>query len=94
MTYLEAQSLVDNEQKQTYYSTSPLNVGKVNIIRVGEDGFIYQRETEYIEVVGIAEILCDDFTIDIDKWSFSETILHRKKISVHEVLQVGDAKWK
>ena len=94
MTYLEAQSLVDNEQKQTYYSTSPLNVGKVNIIRVGEDGFIYQRETEYIEVVGIAEILCDDFTIDIDKWSFSETILHRKKISVHEVLQVGDVKWK
>ena len=94
MTYLEAQSLVDKEQKQTYYSTSPLNCGKVDIIRVGEDGFVYLRETEYIEVVGIAEILCDDFTVDIDKWRFSETILHRKNISVNEILQVGDAKWK
>ena len=78
MTYFEAQKLVDNEQEQSYYSTSPLNVGKVYIIRVGEDGFVYRRETEYIEVVGIAEILCDDFTVDIDKWSFSETIVHRK----------------
>ena len=78
MTYFEAQELIDNEQKQTYYSTSPLNVGKVYIIRVGEDGFVYRRETEYIEVVGIAEILCDDFTVDIDKWSISEVVLVRK----------------
>ena len=94
MTYLEAQSLVDNEQKQTYYSTSPLNVGKVDIVMVGEDGFVYRRETEYIKVVGIAEILCDDFTVDIDKWNFSETIVHRKNIFVNEILQVGDAKRK
>ena len=94
MTYLEAQSLVDNEQKQTYYSTSPLNVGKVDIIRVGEDGFGYRRETEYIKVIGIAELLCDDFTLDIDKWSFSEMIVRRKNISANEILQVGDAKWK
>ena len=79
MTYLEAQSLIDNEQKQTYYSTSPLNVGKVDIIRVGEDGFIYRRETDYIEVVGIAESLCDNFTVDIDKWNISEIVVRRKK---------------
>lgn len=79
MTYLEAQSLVYKEQKQTYYSTSPLNVGKVDIVMVGEDGFVYRRETEYIEVVGIAEILCDNFTVDIDKWNFSEIVVRRKK---------------
>ena len=78
MTYLEAQSLVYKEQKQTYYSTSPLNVGKVDIVMVGEDGFVYRRETEYIEVVGIAEILCDNFTVDIDKWNFSEIVVRRK----------------
>ena len=84
MTYLEAQSLVYKEQKQTYYSTSPLNVGKVDIVMVGEDGFVYRRETEYIEVVGIAEILCDNFTVDIDKWNFSEIVVRRKKdISVN-----------
>ena len=79
MTYLEAQSLVYKEKKQTYYSTSPLNVGKVDIVMVGEDGFVYRRETEYIEVVGIAEILCDNFTVDIDKWNFSEIVVRRKK---------------
>ena len=72
MTYLEAQSLVYKEQKQTYYSTSPLNVGKVDIVMVGEDGFVYRRETEYIEVVGIAEILCDNFTVDIDNGIFQK----------------------
>ena len=81
MTYFEAQSLIDNEQKQTYYTTSPLNVGKVDIIRVGEDGFLYRRETEYMEAVGIAEILCNNFTINIDRWRFSEITVFRKNIS-------------
>ena len=45
MTYIEAQKLIDHEQNEKYYSTSPLNTGNVNIIRVGEDGFIYTRET-------------------------------------------------
>ena len=39
MTYFEAQEIIDNEQKQSYYSTSPLNTGEVAILRVGEDGF-------------------------------------------------------
>ena len=78
MTFFEAQILVDNEQEQSYYSTSPLNTGKVDIITVGENGFIYRRETDYIEVVGVAEMLCDYFTIDIGRWNFSEIVVHRK----------------
>ena len=86
--------LTMNRNKPIIPHPPPLNTGEVAILRVGEDGFIYRRETEYIEVVGIAEILCDDFTVDIDKWSFSETIVHRKNIFVNEILQVGDAKKK
>ena len=78
MTYIEAQKLIDHEQKEKYYSTSPLNSGKVNIIRVGEDGFIYTRETEYVKVVGIAELLSDNFTLYIDEWCFSEVVVVRK----------------
>ena len=78
MTFFEAQILVDNEQEQSYYSTSPLNTGKVDIITVGENGFIYRRETDYIEVVGVAEMLCDYFTSDIGRWNFSEIVVHRK----------------
>ena len=78
MTFFEAQILVDNEQEQSPYFTSPLIVGKVDIITVGENGFIYRRETEYIEVVGVAEMLCDYFTIDISRWNFSEIVVHRK----------------
>ena len=78
MTFFEAQILVDNEQEQFYYSTSPLNTGKVDVITVGENGFIYRRETEYIEVVGVAEMICDYFTIDISRWNFSEVVVHRK----------------
>ena len=80
MTYFEAQELIDNEQKQSYYSTSPLNTGEVAILRVGEDGFFYTRETEYIRTVGIAEMLCDNFTVNIDKWRFSEIVVRRKNI--------------
>ena len=79
MTYFEAQELIDNEQKQTY-CTSPLNTGKVDIITVGEDGFIYRRETDYIVVVGVAEMLCEHFNIDVDCWTFSETVVHRKLV--------------
>lgn len=78
MTFLEANSLIEHEQKERYYCTSPLNCGSIQVLKVGEDGFVYRRETEYIEVVGVAEILCDDFTVDIDKWSFSEMVVHRK----------------
>ena len=78
MTYIEAQKLIDHEQKQSYYCTSPLNTGKVAIVRVGEDGFIYTRETEYVKVAGIAELLCDNFTLDIGDWSFSEVVVVRK----------------
>ena len=78
MTFFEAQLLVDKEQEHTYYLTSPLITGKVDVITVGENGFIYRRETEYIEVVGIAELLCDYFTIDISRWNFSEIVVHRK----------------
>lgn len=81
MTYFEAQSLVDNEQKQTYYTTSPLNIGKVYILKVGEGGFLYRRETEYMVAVGIAEILCNNFTTNIDRWRFSEITVFRKNIS-------------
>ena len=80
MTYFDAQELIDNEQKQSYYSTSPLNTGKVDIITVGEDGFIYRRETDYIVVIGVAEMLCEHFTIDIDRWNVSETVVHRKLV--------------
>ena len=78
MTYIEAQKLIDHEQNEKYYSTSPLNCGKVEIIRVGEDGFIYSRETEYVKVAGIAELLCDNFSVDISDWSFSEVVVVRK----------------
>ena len=78
MTYIEAQKLIDHEQNEKYYSTSPLNCGKVEIIRVGEDGFIYSRETDYVKVVGVAELLCDNFTVDISDWSFSEVVVVRK----------------
>ena len=78
MTYFEAQELIDNEQKQSCYSTSPLNTGEVAILRVGEDGFFYTRETKYIRTVGIAEMLCDNFTVNIDKWRFSEIVVKRK----------------
>lgn len=78
MTYFEALELIDNEQKQNYYSTSPLNTGEVTILRVGEDGFLYTRETEYMRTVGIAELLCDYFTVNIDKWRFSEIVVRRK----------------
>ena len=77
MTYFDAQELIDNEQKQTY-STSPLNIGEVGILRVGEDGFFYKRETEYVLTVGIAKLLCDNFTVNIDKWHFSEIVVKRK----------------
>ena len=77
MTYLEAQALIDSETKERY-PTSPLTVGKVDIIRVGEDGFLYYRETEHIKSVGIAEMLCDNFTVNIDNWRFSEVVLVRK----------------
>lgn len=77
MTYFEAQALIDSE-KEERYPTSPLTVGKVDIIRVGEDGFIYTRETEYVKVAGIAELLCDNFTVDICDWRFSEVALVRK----------------
>ena len=77
MTYLEAQALIDSE-KEERYPTSPLTVGKVDIIRVGEDGFIYTRETEYVKVAGIAELLCDNFTININNWRFSEVVVVRK----------------
>lgn len=76
MTYLEAKALIDSE-KEERYPTSPLTVGKVDIIRVGEDGFLYFRETEHIKSVGIAEMLCD-FTVNIDNWRFSEVVLDRK----------------
>ena len=78
MTYIEAQKLIDHEQSEKYYSTSPLNCGKVEIIRVGEDGFIYTRETEYVKVAGIAELLCDNFSVDVSDWSFSEVVMVRK----------------
>lgn len=78
MTYFEAQELIENEQKQNYYSTSPLNCGTIQVLKVGEDGFLYRRETEYIEVLGIAEMLFDNFTVDIDEWSISEMVVHRK----------------
>ena len=78
MTYIEAQKLIDHEQNEKYYSTSPLNIGNVDIIRVCENGFIYSRETEYMKVAGVAELLCDNFTVDIDKWSFSEVVVVRK----------------
>lgn len=81
MTYFEAQELIDNEQKQNYYSTSPLITGEVAILRVGEDGFLYTRETEYKRTVGIAELLCDNFTVNIDKWHFSEIVVRRKNIN-------------
>ena len=81
MTYFEAQELIDNEQKKTCYSTSPLNTGEVGILRVGEDGFFYTRETEYIRTVGIAKLLCDNFTVNIDKWRFSEIVVRRKNIT-------------
>ena len=81
MTYFEAQELIDNEQKHSYYGTSPLNTGEVAILRVGEDGFFYTRETEYIRTVGIAEMLCDKFTVNIDKWRFSEIVVKRKNIT-------------
>lgn len=79
MTYLEAQALIDSEMKECY-PTSPLTVGYVDIIRVGEDGFLYFRETEHIKSVGIAEILCNNFTTDINNWRFSEIVLIRKNI--------------
>ena len=78
MTYIEAQKLIGHEQNEKYYCTSPLNTGEVAILRVGEDGFIYSRETEYVKVVGIAELLCDNFTVDIDSWRFSEIVVVRK----------------
>ena len=78
MTYIEAQKLIDQEQKEKYYSTSPLNYGKVNILRVGETGFIYTRETDYMKVVGIAELMCKHFTSDINKWNIAEVVLVRK----------------
>ena len=78
MTYNEAQLFVDREQNEKYYSTSPLNIGNVDIIRVGEDGFIYRRETDYIKVVGVAELLCEKFTADVDCWNISEIVLVRK----------------
>ena len=77
MTYFEAQYLIDNEKKHTYYNTSPFNTGEATILRVGEDGFFYTRKTEYIRTVGIAEMLCDNFTIDITKWRFSEIVVRR-----------------
>ena len=76
MTYFEAQELIDNEQD--YYCTSPLNSGEVAILSVGENGFFYTRETEYVRTVGIAELLCDNFTVDIEQWCFSEIVVHRK----------------
>lgn len=78
MTNFEAQALIDNEQKQNYYITSPLNTGEVAILRVGEDGFFYTRETEYMRTVGIAKLLCNNFTVNIDKWRFSEIVVRRK----------------
>ena len=78
MTYNEAQLFVDHEQNEKYYSTSPLNIGNVNIIRVGEDGFIYRRETDYIKVVGVAELICEKFTTDVYCWNISEVVLVRK----------------
>ena len=58
MAYSEAQLFVDHEQNEKY-STSSLNIDNVDIMRVGEDGFIYSRETDYIKVVGVAELLCE-----------------------------------
>ena len=84
MTYFEAQELIENEKRPWRHPRSPLNVGKVDIIRVGEDGFLYRRETEYMESVGIAEILCDNFTVNIDKWRFSEIVVKRKMFKGNE----------
>lgn len=81
MTFFEANALVESEQRPWPYPTSPLNIGKVYILKVGEDGFLYRRETEYIEAVGIAEILCNNFTTNIDRWRFSEITVFRKNIS-------------
>ena len=78
MTYIEAQKLIDHEQNEKYYSTSPLNCGKVDIMRVGEDGFIYSRETDYIKVVGVAELICEKFTTDVNYWNISEVVVVRK----------------
>ena len=78
MTYSEAQLFVDHEQNEKYYATSSLNIGNVDIMRVGEDGFIYSRETDYVKAVGVAKLLYEKFTTDVDYWNISEVVLVRK----------------
>ena len=79
MTNFEVEKFIDQEQNEKYYSTSPLNIGNIYIIAIGEDGFIYSRETEYIKVIGIAECFGNKFTMDVHYWNFAEVVVKRKK---------------
>ena len=67
-------------QRRTTTSVKKNNPQAIKKTRkVGEDGFIYSRETEYIKVIGIAECFGNKFTMDVHYWNFAEVVVKRKK---------------
>ena len=55
MTRTEVEKIIEIHRSEIFYSLSCLQIGEVEIIAIGENGFTFKRKTEYIETFGVYE---------------------------------------
>ena len=80
MTRLEAEKIIERHRNETYYAVSVLQVGEVEILNVGENGFAFKRKTDYVETFGVYEEFRTPQDIhDVNAYSIAEVVTKRFK---------------